>query len=161
MPRWYIFYLGFFFWEVWSCFLFTSSPLNTHLKHFSTFFVLNILNAEFAFCYCPYNLPHHLRNWAWECFRQQVVESVVDIVSLKWNGLNHCLEIPVSTHSEQLYKEARDTERWRGRWGQQRRRNGYKQMNKWVKWGEGNLRFHRAPLPHTPSPSCWMVECML
>lgn len=77
--------------------------------------------------------------------------SLVDIVCLKWNSLDHCQWISVSTHSEQLYKEARDTERRRGRWGLGKEGSGYKQMNKWVKWGEGNLCFHRSPAPTPPS----------
>lgn len=79
-----------------------------------------------------------------QCFGQQVAESseVKDFEALTGN-------LCLSTHSERLYKEAK-TERQRRvfRTGREERR--YKQMNKWAKWGEGNLRFHPLPAP-TPS----------
>lgn len=65
-----------------------------------------------------------------QCFWQQVAASLFDIVCLKWNRLDHCQRISVSTHSEQLYKEAWDSERQRERAEQERLESGYKQMNK-------------------------------
>ncbi len=63
----------------------------------------------------------------WQCFWQQVKDSL-DIVCLKWNTLDNCQW--VSSHSEQLYKEAQDTERKRdeGR-GERERGEG---TNRWI-----------------------------
>lgn len=109
---------------------FSSSPLNMHLKHFSTLHVLNILDAKFASCYCPCNLPHHFRNSTWECFRQQVAESVVDIVSLKWNGLNPSVRKSLSQHTQNNYIRRfgtlRDGERDEGS------RDGGMGTNRWI-----------------------------
>lgn len=44
---------------------------------------------------------------------------------------------------------------------ERRDRRCYKQMNKWVKWGEGNLCFHRLTAhspPAPPPPSCVLLD---
>lgn len=74
--------------------------------------------------------------------------SLVDIICVKWNSLDHCQWISVSTNSVQLYKKPRDTERQREReQGREERGEG---TNRWINELSGEKGICAFIVPTTP-----------